>query len=645
MTENHPAPNEMRKLTAEEAVVARDMAQHLPPEELERASRKQLPFSQEEFNKRFAEIQQHQTKGELRDADRKMAKLLAEVPDHPSVLHLAGIIAYQRNRPIEGFELVERSVQLEPNNYIFLRNMAEFYKSASKLDDALESARRAVELNAYDHISQFNLGMIHYERREYKQAIAAFRRSIELKPNWAEPKFALGETELMRGNWEKGWKFYEYRTEVGQAKNSLKFAAPLWEGQPLKEGERLLVHCDQGFGDCIQFSRFLPWLSQLAPENQLLVAPELHDLFKNIPGVKDAVFQMNDIKEYQYYIAISGLPRLYKMTHQNVPDPIAFSTDSEKYRQWLENMKTAEIDRRKLNIGIAWAGRPSHKNDKKRSMLFETLRPLCDLEGNFFSFQKGAQQIQLSGYDGKNRIIDCAPAINTFSDTVVLLHTMDVIVTVDTSLAHLAGAQGIPCLLMLPYACDWRWQHDTRYSLWYPSIIIIRQKEHGNWDSVIDEVKYLLETKIDEKKSLYDDEDEDSGSKEAESNHPQDVQHYEIDEKGDAVPVESVTPADDRDDREMPVDERQYPDSKPIPASIDEGAAKIDVLPVEDDAQRAASIDAARAKLQEEVRREFGIPPMSKEATPEEDDPEDGEPERIRAREIVPKPGEYFTEG
>jgi Tfp pilus assembly protein PilF len=431
--------------------------------------------------------------GKLAEANDLATRVLNAAPDHPHVLHLSGIILYRMGRVAEAITRMEKSMALAPQVALYPRNMCEIYRGAGRLDDAVAAGRRAVELAPRDSRAYFNLALIHYERLELADSVRVCAQSIALDPNFAEAHFERAEALLLAGNLAEGWESYEWRFKLKQAEGMLpKTEKPQWDGSPLPPGKLLLV-ADQGFGDCIQFGRLIPWAAERAPAPILACSADLTPILRQIPGIGRMVTRWEHTGDFDAYIPLSGLPRLAGIRLDNIPMSDRYLAPKpalvEQWRTRLDEL----TPKGKRRIALVWAGRPTHKNDKKRTMKLAQFAPLFARDDiAIITVQKGDQIAQVGSYWGPAPLVNLGPDITDFADTMAILQNVEQLVTIDTSVAHIAGASGIPTALVLPYAPDWRWLLNRTDTPWYQSIKLFRQDRPYDWSGVIERVAQSL---------------------------------------------------------------------------------------------------------------------------------------------------------
>jgi len=430
----------------------------------------------------------------LSEADDLANRMLDAKPDHPHILHLSGIVAYRNGRTSQAIERMERAQLLAPDNALYPRNMCEVYRCAGRLDDALRAGQRAVQLAPSDSRALFNLALIHYERLELEEAVIACDAALEIDPEFAEAHFEKAEALLLAGRMREGWESYEWRFKLKQAEGMLpKTDKPQWAGQSLAPG-RLLIVGDQGFGDCIQFSRLIPWAATLCPQPVLACSGDLTTLLRQIPGIGRIVTRWEDTGEFDAYVPLSGLPRLAGISTDNIPSKTYLAANPALVRAWEEKLDRL-VPRSKRRIALVWAGRPTHKNDRKRTLKLAQFAPLFDRDDiAILTVQKGEQTAQVGGYFGRAPLFNLGAEIADFGDTMAILKNVERLVTIDTSVAHVAGAIGIPVSLVLPYAPDWRWLLNRDDTPWYPSIRLFRQQKPYDWTGVIEYVTASVST-------------------------------------------------------------------------------------------------------------------------------------------------------
>jgi Flp pilus assembly protein TadD len=433
---------------------------------------------------------EHEQAGRLDEAERVLSQVLAEAPDRFGAAHLLGIVLFKKDRIDEAARLMERSIALAPNNALFYRNICEVYRILGRYDDALAAGRRAATLAPNDPHCHHNLGVLHYHRLELEAAIAAAERALALEPGLAGAHFGIAEASLLRGDFKRGWEEYEWRFRLANAPQLMPPTdKPQWDGRPLPD-ETLLLIADQGYGDVIQFARYIPWAAKRCGSTAVACSAELIPVISQIAGVGTIFTHLERQPNFAAFIPLSGLPRLAGTDIDTIPrEPMPYlRAPAEKIDHWADRLDTL-VPRGTTRIGIAWAGRPTHHNDRNRSTSLSTFAPLTELPGvTLLSLQKGPGQAQIGQYWGKAPLLSLGPEIRDFGDTMAIIDRLDMIVTVDTSLGHLAAAMAKPVWTMLPYAPDWRWLLDRTDSPWYPTLRLFRQAKPREWEPVMEKI-------------------------------------------------------------------------------------------------------------------------------------------------------------
>ena len=434
--------------------------------------------------------------GRMQDAKRLLDHILAVAPNQGDALHLAGIVTFRLGDPVKALELMERSLAHGIDTPLYLRNICEVYRSLGRLDEALESASRASMLAPADPLCLHNQAIIHYHRLELDEALDCAGRALRLDPSLPGAHFARAEALLLRGEWAEGWEEYEWRFRIGGAAPLMpRTDKPQWDGSAFSDRALLLI-ADQGFGDAIQFSRYIAWAEDRCPDIALACSAELEKLLRQIAPRARLFRRWEDCPPYAAFCALSGLPRLAGTRIDNIPAPVPYlHADRDRVAQWTERL-AGLVPQGFRRIGVIWAGRPTHNNDRNRSAQLADFRSLFNLPGvALLALQKGPKTGQAGEYYGRAPLVNIGAEIEDYDDTMAILENLDLLVTVDTSVAHLAGAMGRPVWIMLPRAPDWRWLLDRSDTPWYPSVRLFRQQTVRRWDDVMQTIAVELGAK------------------------------------------------------------------------------------------------------------------------------------------------------
>lgn len=390
-------------------------------------------------------------------------------------------------------DVYERIVALLPKDHRVWCNLSFLYEHAGDLAKAEDRARKAIRLAPGSGEAWNNLGMALRGQHRIAEALQAFRQAIARQPELTLAEFNLATTYLLIGDGERGWPGYECRNTLPEAKLRVPIA-PRWDGGPLAGG-KLLVYSDQGLGDLIQFVRFLPEIKSRSQAAVILSSPA--ELLPVLAAVADAdcvVRSEEEPREVAAEIAVASLPGLLHVDLGNVTSSVPYLTPPSMelpapLRELLEKIPIGV-----LRVGLAWQGNPAQGHDYVRSVPLERLAPWAEVENVWwFSLQVNeAGRSQLANISSRWMMTDAGQHLRNFGDTAALMSQLDLVLTVDTSVAHLAGALGRPVWTMLGHTPDWRWRLTGTTCPWYPTMRLFRQPRRGDWDHVVHEIKQAL---------------------------------------------------------------------------------------------------------------------------------------------------------
>jgi Flp pilus assembly protein TadD len=432
-------------------------------------------------------------RGDIDAAERDYRAALAIAPDQPLALHYLGVVLYQRQRLPDALALLEHAVTLAPRDPEVHNNLGLALAAADRTNEAIASYRRALHVHR-DHVAAWNnMGLALQAGNDVDGAIAAFRAAIARAPGFAQAHWNLSLALLLGGNYAEGWREYEWRMSAGTFGSSTVSTAPRWDGGDL-HGRTLLLTTEQGLGDALQFIRFAQLLAARGARVIVHTSAALAGVLATAPGVRHVVAAGTPLPEHDLQAPLLSVPGALGVTEATIPHDVPYLAGG---RRPLDDDVTATAREvagaaGTLCVGLSWAGNPAHANDRRRSCPLATLAPLLELSNVvFFSLQKGDGEDQIAELPNASRIA-LLPARNDFGDKATLMQRLDLVLSVDTSNAHLAGALGRPLWLLLPYAPDWRWGLERGDSPWYPTARLYRQPRPGDWASVIEEVRAAL---------------------------------------------------------------------------------------------------------------------------------------------------------
>ncbi|MHB1291141.1 MAG: FkbM family methyltransferase [Sulfuricella sp.] len=424
--------------------------------------------------------------GRLDEALSIYDRLLAENPGLADAWVNRGQALEKARRFQEALVSFQRGLELVPGNPRVLNNIGVALQALDRCEEAQDYLRRALELDPSSIETRINLGAALREAGAVAEAAAWLEQLCDYAPASGEARFALAFVLLLQGDYARGWEMMEGRATSRQRDLWVfgrHYGAPLWDGAPLA-GKTLLVCAEQGAGDVIQFVRFLPMLAGRAGRVVLETPEDLLPLLKDFPAVT-RVARGARLPRYHAYVPLLSLPRLLEIDGKNCAPVIPYlHPDPEKAAAWRARLnKVAD-----LKVGLCWAGSRRHANDHKRSVPAALLETLSSLAGvAYYSLQK-----EKEGLPPLPNFHDYSDQLHDFTDTAALIDALDLVVTVDTSIAHLAGAMGKPVWVLLPFAPDWRWLLERDDSPWYPTARLFRQPAPGAWGDVLSRVRAEL---------------------------------------------------------------------------------------------------------------------------------------------------------
>jgi tetratricopeptide (TPR) repeat protein len=456
--------------------------------------------------------------GRFAEAEVSLQRAIQLKPDEPAYwLQLAGVLSRQGKQP-EAERVLRGAIGYQPQNLDLKMNLAAVLVEQERLDEAahvyrtvidlqpefaeahsslafvlerqgglreaLAAVERAIELRL-DYAEGFNnLGTVLRSLHRLNEACHAFQRAIELKPEFALAEFNLGTTLLLAGRYPEGWPGYRQHARVAGT-SAVGPPSTEWDGRSIA-GQRLLVYADQGLGDTIQFARFLPRCKQRSEARLIFrCQPSLRRLFADCCAADTICTTEDSLPAFDRHVPLASLPGLFGVTIEQVGLGVPYLTTHAPLPPRIGDLLGEKTGERR--IGLVWQGNPRQTRDIVRSCPLGKLLPLLELPGmRFFSLQcDSTGRSQLAASAAVDRVVDVGELLEDFADTAAVLQRLDLLITVDTAIAHLAGAMGRPVWTMLCHTPDWRWHLDRSDSPWYPTMQLFRQPTWGDWDSVV----------------------------------------------------------------------------------------------------------------------------------------------------------------
>ena len=393
-----------------------------------------------------------------------------------------GCDRYNRGKFDEAITYFQQCLELKPDYIAARYNLGVIYREQEKWQQAEFYLNRVIEKQPDNAEAYNNLGIIYHNQKQLDRAIFNYDKAIQLNPNFATAHFNLGMTLLQAGEFSRGWKECEWRWQTDEF-TPFVCPHPLWDGSDINN-KTILIHTEQGSGDAIQFIRYLPLLAQRCQNIILVCIDDLAPLLATVEGI-GKILPPGDIplSEFQVYAPLMSLPHLLEKTVTTIPDRVPYLGEEtwKKEGKLLLNSPSSS----KIKVGIVWAGSPTHKNDRNRSCQLEDFLPVLKTKGvDFYSLQKGARSQDLAKLPPEITVFDLAPQLTDYKATATLILQLDLVISIDTSVAHLTGALGKPIWTVLCYAPDWRWMLDRSDNPWYPTMRLFRQLKPKDWSGV-----------------------------------------------------------------------------------------------------------------------------------------------------------------
>jgi tetratricopeptide (TPR) repeat protein len=402
-----------------------------------------------------------------------------------------GLALLNLGRNVEALESFDRALALRPDVSEVLNNRGIALTATGRMSEALESFIRASVLSGMSADNQTNMGIVLKILGRHREAAASFGRALTLEPDNPSAKFALAFLHLTLGEFALGWPLYEARFDVPALNNPARqFGAPRWNGTQSLAGKTILIHAEQGLGDVLQFCRYLPLLAAQGISVVFEVMPSLKALLRSLPATIQLVGRGESLPPVDYYCPLLSLPLAFKTRLDTIPGQVPYLTaDPQRTARWRQRLQALPG----LRVGIAWQGNLAVERliwARGRSIPVAALEPLARLPNvRLVSLQKGPALEQLHQVTFADRMVDlsadldCGP--DAFLDTAAVMANLDLVISSDTSVAHLAGALGRPVWTMLAASPEWRWGLERRDSPWYPTMQLFRQTTDGDWSTVV----------------------------------------------------------------------------------------------------------------------------------------------------------------
>ena len=427
--------------------------------------------------------------GQPEEAEIALDEALARAPATPDSWILKGNLRIAQDDPVAAVPCYQKDLELRPDYGEAHYNLGVALTKAGRHREAAASYRYLVTQQPNHLQSLLDLAIACHKSGDLPESELRYRQIVVLDPNHHVARWNRALVLLLMGNIEAGFQEYECRYHSNSPNKPRSFGRPRWTGEAFS-GQCLLIFTEQGFGDTLQMLRYVPLVKARGGEIILETTPGLLRLVRHQPGVQQVVVPGDPMPKVDLEISLMSLPHVLGTCLDTIPSQVPYlQVPEEATARWRDRVLAFPGPR----IGIVWAGKPSHQLDAARSPRLATLLPLIQhTKATFFILQRGSGRRDLWDIELPPHCVDIAADLRDFSETAAILQELDLMITVDTSVAHLSGALGRPTWVLLHHEPDWRWMMDRKDSPWYPSVRLFRQPSRGRWDIVVDRLREAL---------------------------------------------------------------------------------------------------------------------------------------------------------
>ena len=432
-----------------------------------------------------------QDRNEFEEAIKCYFKAIAVNPSLSEAYYNIAVAYQKQGLFAEATAYYRQVIEMDPKHEKAFVNLGILLKERGEYEEAANYLERALEIRPDYDIAYYNLGNISYFNGRFEEARQFYDKAVSINPEYAEARWNIALIDLLYGKYREGWEGYEWRLKLAGFIPGRDTSHPSWDGSDVK-GKTILISAEQGFGDTIQFVRYIPLVEAKGARIILECQRELIPLLQNMKPIQEIIRDDSPLPECDLSCQLLSLPRIFGTTLENIPSGVPYITagpsQAEKWRNKLSE------DRSALKIGIVWAGNPELARPYyERSCTLESFDFLSQFHDvGFYSLQKEGPSSDAKTPPEGLKIIDYTDEIHDFSDTAALIDNLDLVISVDTAVAHLAGALGKPVWTLLPFIPDWRWMLDREDSPWYPTMRLFRQQTRGDWGPVLERVRNEL---------------------------------------------------------------------------------------------------------------------------------------------------------
>jgi tetratricopeptide (TPR) repeat protein len=416
----------------------------------------------------------------------ELREITQRQPENIHGWHNLGAALCESGKVLEGLDAFHEALKLNPNHAVIYSNMAGALRQLGRTDEALAAARRAIEIDPDVPGGQNNLGAILSDVGDFEGTLAAWRIAVRQDPASPGIHWNLARILLQLGHFEEGWEEFEWRLQFPGMKLNRNFPQPQWDGSD-PSGKTILLHAEGGFGDALNFIRLVPQVVSRGGRWILECQPELTRLFAGTAGVERIIARGETLPAFDAHMPLQGLPRIVRIRLDNIPREVPYlQAPPDRADFWGERV----AGREGLRVGLVWAGSKGQIGDT-RTRNVNLFAPLAGVPGvRFFSLQQGPDggQKPPAGMDWT----DYTEELFDFAETAALVQNLDLVISVDTSVAHLAGALARAVWVVIPFQCDFRWLTHRTDSPWYPTMRLFRQPSMHDWATPISQIEAAL---------------------------------------------------------------------------------------------------------------------------------------------------------
>jgi tetratricopeptide (TPR) repeat protein len=441
-----------------------------------------------EFREALELARQLRLAGRAGESEAVYRQILGVDPENVEAICGFAQIALDAAALESAVELFRRALAIHPDHAPCWTGLGTALRETEDLDGSLAAYTRAVQLDPANPSVHNNLANILKDRGQLDQAAAEYRHALAIKPDFLDARLNLGLVLLLARNLIEGFALYEARRELREP----IYRLPIWKGEELR-GRRILLYTRQGLGDVIHFIRYAPMVASRGGKLVVACKAELRRLLQAQPAIEQVVLNTDPLPAVDVQCALLSLPHIFSTAHDSIPATTPYlSVDAALRRRWQARLEQEPAG---FKVGLNWAGNPQPRRNRKRSIGLSAMAPLSATQARFYSLQKGDASGEALNPPAGMRLVDWTADLRDLAETAALIANLDLVITCDTSVAHLAGALGVPVWVGLPFAPDWRWMLGRSDSPWYPMMRLFRQPRPGDWATVLSEMAAELSSR------------------------------------------------------------------------------------------------------------------------------------------------------